>query len=91
MLRDMRTMMILDDDLLRQAKSLASRLGIPLTRLVADSLRLRLNQTAAARKTKLKPLPVCKAKGFLRPGLSLDDIKTIYAAMDDGLPIDKQR
>ncbi len=84
-------MVVISDEVHRQAKILASRLGVSLAELVEESLRLRLNQNSQPAQTKLKPLPVCREGGGLRPGLSLDDMKTIYAAMDEGKPIDKLR
>jgi len=77
----MRNMVVISDEVHRQAKILASRLGVSLAKLVEESLRLRLNQNSQPAKTKLKPLPVCHEGSGLRPGLSLDDMKNIYAAM----------
>jgi hypothetical protein len=86
----MKTTLVLDDQLHREAKKKALELGIPLTRFIEEALRLRLAQSKSRPKKNLKPLPVLKG-GKLRPGLSLDDMDTIYEAMDRGLPVEKLR
>jgi hypothetical protein len=87
----MRTTVVLDDQVHTEAKALAAKLGISLSRLLEESLRSRLNQRHAEVNQPLRPLPVCRAGGGLRPGLDLDNMKTIHSALDEGLPPDKCR
>ncbi len=47
MLIFMRTTVQLDDDVFRRAKAAAAAAGIPLSRLIEDSLRENLRRTAA--------------------------------------------
>jgi len=80
MLLCMRTVITLDDELHRRAKAYAARHGTTLAALVADALRARLARKAATRRTPVV-LPTFKGQG-LAPGLSLDDMKTIYDRID---------
>ena len=82
-------MVILDDALHRQAKRFAAQHGRTLSQLIGEALHLRLASPNPPAGQELPPLPVCHAGGGLRPGLSLEDMKTIYDAMDEGLPIEK--
>ena len=68
----MRTTIRIDDQLLRDAKAHAARLGCSLTSLVEDALRQALSRQAANSsrdRVKLKTVP---GRG-LRPGVNLDD------------------
>ena len=76
----MRTIISLDDELHRRAKSYAAQHGTTLTALVEEALRARL----AARSGKRRPavrLPTFKGDG-LHEGLSLDEMGTIYDRLD---------
>lgn len=86
----MKTTLILDDHLHRQAKRRAAELGIPLTRFIEEALRLRLAQHKPASKKTIKPLPVLKG-GSLRSGVSLDDMETVYEAMDRDATMEQLR
>ena len=85
----MKTTLILDDHLHRQAKRRAAELGVPLTRFIEEALRLRLAHKPASKKPS-KPLPVLKG-GSLRPGVSLDDMETVYEAMDQDATTEQLR
>jgi hypothetical protein len=76
----MRTVISLDDDLHRRAKTYAARHGTTLSALIADALRARLARAAAARREAVQ-LPTFKGRG-LAPGVSLDDMSTVYDRMD---------
>jgi hypothetical protein len=76
----MRTVISLDDELHRQAKAYAAKHGTTLAGLVAEALRLRLAQGAGRRRPAVR-LPTFKGKG-LQPGLSLDEMSTIYDRLD---------
>lgn len=76
----MRTMIHLDDDLHRRAKAYAARHGTTLAKLVAEALRVRLARPARSRREAVV-LPTFKGQG-LQPGVSLDDMGTVYDRMD---------
>jgi hypothetical protein len=76
----MRTVITLDDELHREAKAYAAKQGTTLTALVAEALRQRLAQRTEARRRPVR-LPTFKGKG-LQPGLSLDDMSSIYDRLD---------
>lgn len=64
----MRTTLDIDDGLLLQAKSLAARERTSLTRLIEESLLLRLRMAQAPGSAKPRPtLPVFAGRGGLRP------------------------
>jgi len=64
----MRTTLDLDESLLLQAKSLAARERTSLTRLIEESLSLRLRMAQAPGSTTPRPtLPVFAGHGGLRP------------------------
>jgi len=64
----MRTTLDIDDGLLLQAKSFAAREHTSLTRLIEESLSLRLRTAQAPGSVKTRPaLPVFAGHGGLRP------------------------
>lgn len=76
----MRTIISLDDELHRRAKSYAAEQGTTLTALVEEALRARLAERRARRRPPVR-LPTFKGQG-LQSGLSLDDMGGIYNRMD---------
>lgn len=76
----MRTIITLDDDLHRQAKSYAAQHRTTLTALVEEALRARMAERREKRRSPVR-LPTFKGEG-LQAGLSLDDMGTIYDRMD---------
>jgi hypothetical protein len=78
--RRMRTIISLDDELHRQAKSFAAEHGTTLTALVEEALRARLAERRAKRRPPVR-LPTFKGEG-LQDGLSLDEMGAIYDRMD---------
>jgi hypothetical protein len=81
MLICMRTMVILDDALHKEAKSYAVKHGTTLTALIAEALRLSLAQRRGCKDGKAVVLPSFRGDG-LQPGVTLDDMGTIYDRMD---------
>jgi hypothetical protein len=80
MRRRLRTIISLDDELHRRAKSYAAEHGTTLTALVEEALRARL----AEQRTKRRPpvrLPTFKGDG-LQDGLSLDEMGAVYDRME---------
>ncbi len=76
----MRTVIAIDDDLHRRARAYASRHGTTLTALVDEALRARLARPDRASPAPVD-LPTFKGDG-LQPGVSLDDMSTVYDRMD---------
>jgi hypothetical protein len=76
----MRTIIKLDDDLHRRAKAYAAKIGTSLTALVEEALRIRLARPEARKRGEVR-LPTFRGDG-LNPGISLDDMDTIYDRMD---------
>lgn len=75
-----RTIIALDESLHRRAKAFAARQGSTLAALVEEALRLRLSQPDPVRRGPV-PLPTFKGDG-LQPGVTLDDMGTVYDRMD---------
>ncbi len=66
----MRTTLDIDDVLLRQAKSFAAKERTSLTRLIEESLSLRLRATQTVRSDVCPPvLPVYAGRGGLQPSI----------------------
>jgi predicted DNA-binding protein len=75
-----RTTVRLPRELMTRAKRKAAAEGRTLTALIEDSVRAALDDSAKPVKRRDVVLPrVSKAKGWLRPGLTLADIEE----MDD--------
>jgi len=75
-----RTIIALDESLHRRAKAFAARQGTTLAALVEEALRLRLSRPEPARRAPVT-LPTFKGDG-LQPGVTLDDMGTVYDRMD---------
>ena len=75
-----RTIIALDENLHRRAKAYAARHGSTLAALVEEALRLRLARPVPARRGPVR-LPTFNGDG-LQPGVTLDDMGTVYDRMD---------
>ena len=78
----MKTTLLLDDEVHRQAKQASARLGIPLTRFIEEAIRLRISTDAARRAEPVRKLPVDQSKGGLRPGVDLDNAAELLDTLD---------
>ena len=76
----MRTIISLDDELHRRAKSYAAEHRTTLTALVDEALRAHLAERRGKRRPPVR-LPTFKGEG-LQPGVSLDEMGTIHDRMD---------
>jgi hypothetical protein len=65
-----RTTLDLNDDLLAEAKALASREKLTLTRLIEEGLALRLRQHQRPSAAAPLPLPVHQGRGGLAPAVA---------------------
>lgn len=75
-----RTTVRLPDDLLREAKRIASESGRNLTSVIQDALRESFLRREATPKKKKVKLPVWR--GRLRPGVDLDSQAALLELMD---------
>jgi hypothetical protein len=80
----MKTTLLLDDEVHRQAKQASARLGIPLTRYIEEAIRLRISTEKARHTQPVRKLPVCKSKGGLQPGIDLDNTAELLNILDRG-------
>jgi hypothetical protein len=78
----MKTTLLLDDEVHRQAKAASARLGIPLTRFIEEAIRSRITADAARRTEPVRKLPVDKSKGGLQPGVDLDNTAEVLDTLD---------
>jgi hypothetical protein len=79
----MKTTLNIHDELLAEAKSLAARQHLTLTRLIEEGLRMRLRATANAPTKKRRAMPVFNGKTGLSPGLSGLSAREMFDAADD--------
>ncbi len=80
----MKTTLLLDDEVHRQAKLASARLGIPLTKFIEEAIRLRINNESAPRTEPLRELPVCNSKGGVQPGVDLDNTAELLNILEQG-------
>ncbi len=73
----------IDDSLLANAKALAARQRISLTRLIEEGLQLRLRSPHVAGKTGTRNIPVFKGRGGLVAGLNPTSNKAMLDAADN--------
>lgn len=66
----MKTTLNLHDALLTEAKALAARQQLSLTRLIEEGLRMRLRAAELPAPAKRRAMPVFNGKTGLRAGLS---------------------
>jgi len=87
----MKTTLLLDDEIHRQAKQVAARLRIPLTRFIEEAIRLRISSDAARCTEPVRPLPVRTKTGGLRPGVDLDNTAELLDVLDQTMDPSKLR
>jgi hypothetical protein len=79
----MKTTLNIQDNLLSEAKALAARKRLTLTRLIEEGLRLRLRSEQGVAATKRAPMPVFKGKSGLASGLGGLSTREMLDAADD--------
>lgn len=77
----MKTTLDLRDELLARAKALAAKERTSLTRIIEESLLLRVRRRRAVRG-KLAELPVSARKGGLRAGVDGTSNRSLFDAAD---------
>ncbi len=78
----MRTMVILEDRLHREAKAYAARHGTTLAALIEEALRARLSRKEKPKRKKRIRLRTFSGDG-LQPGVSLDHMAGVYDRMEE--------
>lgn len=77
----MKTTLDIQDGLLAEAKALAARQRLSLTRVVEEGLRLRLREPSAVPAASARPMPVMHGQG-LAPGLGGLSTRELLDAAD---------
>jgi hypothetical protein len=78
----MKTTLDFHDALLAEAKALAARQRVSLTRLIEEGLRMRLRAADAPLLKKRRPMPVFNGKSGLAAGLSGLSTRELLDAAD---------
>ena len=86
----MRTMLVLEDGLHREAKKYALEHSKTLSEFVSEAIIDRLHRSEST-FVKRKKIPVFHGKGGLQSGLHLDQMKEIYEVMDGDKGFDQLR
>lgn len=84
----MRTTVSIDDNLLAEAKERARARGQTLGQFLEDAIR---REFAVDYDRKGPPIPILKGGGGLRPGIDPTSSRSLYEALDEGLPLEKLR
>jgi hypothetical protein len=83
MIHSMKTTLNLSDDLVAQAKALATKERITLTKMIEEGLVLRLRRRRARSAAKVKDLPVSPRRGGLRRGVNGISNRSLFDAADE--------
>lgn len=86
----MRTTVTIDDALYSDAKVHAARSGRGVGSVIEDALRDYLRRATGARHADFPPLPTMRSGG-VRPGIDLNDMSSVYEALDEGQGLDALR
>jgi len=78
----MKTTLKLSDDLVAQAKAVATKERITLTKMIEEGLVLRLRRRRSRSARKLKDLPISSKRGGLRPGIDGTSNQSLFDAAD---------
>lgn len=78
----MKTTLNLSDDLVAQAKTLATKERITLTKMIEEGLVLRLRRQKGRAPRKFRELPVSQRRGGLRPGIDSTSNRSLFDAAD---------
>jgi len=84
----MRTTVSIDDNLLAKARERARERGETLGQFLEDAIRRELS---AQRPAQGPPIPVLRGGGGMHPGIDPSSNRSMWAALDEGLPIEKLR
>lgn len=79
----MKTTLNIRDDLVAQAKALATKESTTLTKMVEEGLTLRLRRKGEASRAPLKDLPISKRGGGLCKGIDGTSNRSLFDAADE--------
>jgi hypothetical protein len=79
----MKTTLNLRDDLVAQAKALATKESTTLTKMIEEGLSLRLRRNKAIPLGVLKELPVSTRRGGFREGIDGTSNRSMFDAADE--------
>lgn len=79
----MKTTLNFHDALLTEAKALAARQRVSLTRLIEEGLRMRLRAAEIPQPKKRRPRPVFDGQSGLAPGLTGLSTRELLEAADN--------
>jgi len=79
----MKTTLNLNDDLIAQAKALAAKERITLTKMIEEGLALRLRRKRPRSVGTLKDLPVSRRSGGLIHGIDGTSNRSMFDAADE--------
>lgn len=83
----MRTTIRIDDELYRQIKVRAARIGRPIGAVIEDAIRTSLAASPDEPSRKLRPLPTF-GKGGTMPGVDLADNAAMLDLMEEHAAVD---
>jgi Family of unknown function (DUF6364) len=78
----MKTTLNLNDDLVAQAKAVATKERISLTKMIEEGLVLRLRRRRSRPARKLTDLPVSSKRGGVRSGIDATRNQSLLDAAD---------
>jgi hypothetical protein len=79
----MKTTLNIRDDLVAQAKALATKESTTLTKMVEEGLTLRLRRKRPVSRAPLKELPISQRRGGLRNGIDGTRNRSLFDAADE--------
>jgi hypothetical protein len=79
----MKTTLNLRDDLVAQAKALATKESTTLTQMIEEGLTLRLRKTRRVSEVTVKELPVSPRSGGLRADIDGTRNQSLFDAADE--------
>ncbi len=79
----MKTTLNIHDNLLAEAKVLAARQKLTLTRLIEEGLRMRLRKADSSPMTRRRAMPVFDGKSGLAKGLNGLSTREMFDAAED--------
>lgn len=87
----MRTTLVLDDTVYREAKAAAAKRGASVSSLIEDALRLLLALNERPTEQAEWTLPVSSEASWVRPGIDINDNRALREILDEGVEINALR
>lgn len=87
----MRTTLVLDDAVYREAKAAAAKRGASVSSVIEEALRLLLSLNEPSAPEADWTLPVSTEASWVRPGIDVNDNRALRAFMDEGKEINALR